>query len=205
MGPSSLRLLLQGLCPPGFLSHTLPVPPGLQNSQLCPCWAWTPLSFDRHELDHPGLATRGTDIKRLGRQGGKTTSGFAHHGETTGFFPQASSSSGLPPQSFASFIIVATLPLVHIVAMMTLDRIVATMASDLVATMALDTIVASDTIVAFVTLLVSLMTSSPVMWLKEHLWNYSVLQRVQLCNLCVYFFSFFCSCFCFVSSRYIPC
>jgi hypothetical protein len=50
------------------------------------------------------------------------------------------------------------------------------------ATMSLDTIVASDTIVLFVVPLVALLTSWPVMWRKEHLWNCSVLQRVHISN-----------------------
>jgi hypothetical protein len=30
-----------------------------------------------------------------------------------------------------------------------------------------------------------LLTSSPVMWLEEHLWNFSVLQRVHICSLVI--------------------
>lgn len=37
-----------------------------------------------------------------------------------------------------------------------------------------------DTIAAFLILLVSLLTSSPEMWRKEHIWNFRVLQRVHL-------------------------
>jgi hypothetical protein len=56
---------------------------------------------------------------------------------------------------------------------MTSGRIVAPVTSDRVAaTMTL------DTIVAFVIPLVALLTSSPVMWRKEHVWYVSVLQRV---------------------------
>jgi hypothetical protein len=51
------------------------------------------------------------------------------------------------------------------------------------ATATLDTIVAFDTIVALDIPLVALLTSPPVMWRKEHLWNFSVLQRVHLFNL----------------------
>jgi hypothetical protein len=40
-----------------------------------------------------------------------------------------------------------------------------------------------NTIVAFVILLVALLTSFTVMWRKEHLWNFSVLPRVYVSNL----------------------
>jgi hypothetical protein len=53
----------------------------------------------------------------------------------------------------------------------------------IVATMTLYTSVASDIIVSFVIPLVALLTSSPVMWREEHLWNFSVLERVHLSNL----------------------
>jgi hypothetical protein len=49
---------------------------------------------------------------------------------------------------------------------MALDRIIVTMT--------LDAIVAFYTTVAFVIPLVALLTSSTVMWRKEHLWNFSV-------------------------------
>jgi hypothetical protein len=42
-----------------------------------------------------------------------------------------------------------------------------------------DTTAAFDTIVSFAIPLVALLTSSPMMWRKEHLWNFSVLQRVH--------------------------
>jgi hypothetical protein len=45
--------------------------------------------------------------------------------------------------------------------------------------MTLDTTVAFDNIVVFVIPLVALLTSSPVMWRKGHLLNFSVLQRVH--------------------------
>jgi hypothetical protein len=45
--------------------------------------------------------------------------------------------------------------------------------------MTLDTIVSFDTTVAFVIPLAALLTS-PMLWHKEHLWNFSVLQRVHL-------------------------
>jgi hypothetical protein len=54
----------------------------------------------------------------------------------------------------------------HIVAKKTLVYIVLT--------------VTLDHIVTFVIALVALLTSSPMMWRKEHLWNVSVLQRVGL-------------------------
>jgi hypothetical protein len=57
----------------------------------------------------------------------------------------------------------------HWVARVTLDHI------DI--TMALYTIVAFDVIV-FVIPLVALLRSSAMMWSKEHLWNFSVLQEV---------------------------
>jgi hypothetical protein len=57
------------------------------------------------------------------------------------------------------------------------------MTLDLVAAMPLDTIVVFDNIVGFIIPLVALLTSSPAMWRKEHLWNFSVLFRVHLSNL----------------------
>jgi hypothetical protein len=48
-----------------------------------------------------------------------------------------------------------------------------------------DAIVAIDTIVAFVILLVALLTSSPAMWCLEHLWNFSVLKRIHLSNIVI--------------------
>jgi hypothetical protein len=44
--------------------------------------------------------------------------------------------------------------------------------------MALDITLASDITVAFVTSLFALLMSSPVMWRKEHLWNFRVLQTL---------------------------
>jgi hypothetical protein len=58
---------------------------------------------------------------------------------------------------------------------MTLNRIVATMNF--------------DTSAEFIVLLVALLTSSLVMWREEHLWNFSVLQRVHIydhVNLCTH-------------------
>jgi hypothetical protein len=76
---------------------------------------------------------------------------------------------------------------------MTLDHIVATVAFDItvatvpwdytVATMTLDDIVTFNTSVAFVIPLVALLMSSPVMWHKDPLWNFSVLQRLHFSNL----------------------
>jgi hypothetical protein len=48
----------------------------------------------------------------------------------------------------------------------------------------LDTILAFDTTVEFVILLGALVTSSPAMWRREHLWNFSVLKPVSFL-LCV--------------------
>jgi hypothetical protein len=60
---------------------------------------------------------------------------------------------------------------------MTLDHRVATMALDrIAATMTFDASVASDTIVAFVFPLAGLLTSLPVMWRKEQVWNLCVLK-----------------------------
>jgi uncharacterized membrane protein len=74
--------------------------------------------------------------------------------------------------------------LVHIVAPVASNHIVAPVASNhIVATVTLANIVAFDIFVAFVISLVALLTSSPVMWLKERLWNVSVLQRVHLSSL----------------------
>jgi hypothetical protein len=61
---------------------------------------------------------------------------------------------------------------------MTFDRIIATLT--------LHTIVAFEIIVASVILLVSLQTSSHVMWRKERLCNFRVLQRVHISNLVLY-------------------
>jgi hypothetical protein len=59
---------------------------------------------------------------------------------------------------------------------MTSVSIVATDNSDhICTTMAQDIIVAFDTIVAFVIPLVTMLTSAPVMWHEEHIWNVSVL------------------------------
>jgi hypothetical protein len=67
--------------------------------------------------------------------------------------------------------------------------------------MTLDNFVASDTIVAFVIPLVALLTSSPLMWREEHLWNFfvgllettfqsfSVQDRFPLSTVIVSFFS----------------
>jgi hypothetical protein len=69
---------------------------------------------------------------------------------------------------------------------MTLDRIVTTIIlGHVVETMTLDTNVAFDTIDAFLIPLVVLLTSSPMMWRKEQLWNFSVLQRVHFSNLVI--------------------
>jgi hypothetical protein len=67
----------------------------------------------------------------------------------------------------------------RIVTTVTFDRTVTTVALDRIVATTLDMIVAFDTIVAFVIPLVALLTSSPVMWRKEHLWNFRVLQRVH--------------------------
>jgi hypothetical protein len=61
---------------------------------------------------------------------------------------------------------------------MTLDYIIAAMTYG--------TTVPSHMIVSFVIPLVSLLTSMPMMWSEEHLWNVSVLQRVHLSNLVIY-------------------
>jgi hypothetical protein len=67
---------------------------------------------------------------------------------------------------------------------MTLEYTVATMhLVYIVATITLDTIVAFVTIFEFVVPLFALLTSSSVMWHKEHLWNFSVLQRVHFSSL----------------------
>jgi hypothetical protein len=71
----------------------------------------------------------------------------------------------------------------HMVATMTLVHIVVTVILDHIVTMTLDAIVASYTISEFVISLVSLLTPLPVMWHKEHLWNFVVLQGVCLSNL----------------------
>jgi hypothetical protein len=50
----------------------------------------------------------------------------------------------------------------------------------IVSTIALDAIVASDSTVASLIPLAALLTSSPVMWREEHLFNFCVLQRAML-------------------------
>jgi hypothetical protein len=71
--------------------------------------------------------------------------------------------------------IATAITFVHTVATMTLNRVIAKMPFDV--------IVAFDTIVAVLTPLVVLLTSSPVMWLKEHICDFSVFQKVHLTNL----------------------
>jgi uncharacterized membrane protein YagU involved in acid resistance len=53
----------------------------------------------------------------------------------------------------------------------------------IVAKITLETILAFDIVVTFVIPLVTLLTSSPVMWREEYLWNIGVLQRVHFSNL----------------------
>jgi hypothetical protein len=54
------------------------------------------------------------------------------------------------------------------------------MASDyIITTMILDSIIACDNVVAFVILLVALMTASFLMWPKERLWNFAILHGVN--------------------------
>lgn len=65
--------------------------------------------------------------------------------------------------------------LVHIVATISSDRIVATMT--------MNHVLAFHTIVQVIVRLVALLTSSALTWLKEHHWNLSVLRRVHLSNL----------------------
>jgi hypothetical protein len=92
------------------------------------------------------------------------TRGLAHHEEPPGFSQQVSSRSGIPPLFVASFIPF----LEHTVATMTSDHILVT--------------VTFDTIIAFDSPLVAVLTSSPVMWRKERLWNFGVLYpETKLC------------------------
>jgi hypothetical protein len=66
--------------------------------------------------------------------------------------------------------IVTTVALDHIVITMTLDHIFTTIILDrIIVTVTEYTSVAFDTIVAFGISLVAVLTSSPVMWPKEHL------------------------------------
>jgi hypothetical protein len=53
----------------------------------------------------------------------------------------------------------------------------------IIAKLSLGTILASDTIFAFLIHFVDLLILLPVMWHKEYIWNFSILQRVQLSNL----------------------
>jgi hypothetical protein len=72
----------------------------------------------------------------------------------------------------------------NIVTKMTSDHIVATMTLDhIVARMNLDVMVAFDNFVAFAIPFVALLTPSPVMWRKEHIRNFSVLQRAHISSL----------------------
>jgi hypothetical protein len=53
----------------------------------------------------------------------------------------------------------------------------------IVAAVTLDTTVAFDTVVVFVIFLVAMLMPWPILWCKEHRWNFSVLQRVHLLRL----------------------
>jgi hypothetical protein len=68
----------------------------------------------------------------------------------------------------------------------------------MVATVALDAIVAVDKIVAFVIPGVALLTSLSVMWREERLYNFTVLQIVHLYNHVK-----FVVCFCFIITMYL--
>jgi hypothetical protein len=63
---------------------------------------------------------------------------------------------------------------------MEFDHTVITMTSSTLLQVTLDIIIAFDTIFAFVILLVALLTSSPVMWRKERLWDFSILLTAHL-------------------------
>jgi Zn-dependent protease len=71
---------------------------------------------------------------------------------------------------------VATVILVHTVATITLDHTAEIMT--------LDTIVSFGTIIAFGISLVALLKSSPVMWRKENLRNFSVLRKSKPFQSC---------------------
>jgi hypothetical protein len=51
-----------------------------------------------------------------------------------------------------------------------------------VAGMTYDAIIAFCTTAAFVITITALLMSSPMLWHKVHLWNFSVLQRVNIPN-----------------------
>jgi hypothetical protein len=57
LGPSPLFLLLQGLCPVGFISHTSPLI--FQNPYLWLCWARTPTGLPLLWETNQGQATHG--------------------------------------------------------------------------------------------------------------------------------------------------
>jgi hypothetical protein len=57
--------------------------------------------------------------------------------------------------------------------------VLTTVFSDRLITNTYDIIVSFDTIVEFAILLYALLTLSPVMWRKEHLSNFTVLQKVH--------------------------
>jgi hypothetical protein len=88
LGAEPLPLTFPGALPPASSPTHYP---GLQNPQLCPCWAWTSLGFYRQRIDHPGLPPRGFADK-----GARPPPGPGHHGKIPGFSPQAFSRSGSP-------------------------------------------------------------------------------------------------------------
>jgi hypothetical protein len=62
--------------------------------------------------------------------------------------------------------------------------------SKLVAGMTSDNIATLNIIVMFVIVLVALLTSMPVIWLEEHLWNFSVPQSIHLSDPVLLFILF---------------
>jgi hypothetical protein len=77
---------------------------------------------------------------------------------------------------------------------MTLDNIVTTVTLDQIVAMVASDIVAFDSVVAFVIPWATLLMSLLVMWHKQLLWNFSILQRVHLSDLVIlyiYLFFFF--------------
>jgi hypothetical protein len=64
-----------------------------------------------------------------------------------------------------------------------LDYTDATVTSYHIIPITLNVMVSFDVIVAFIIPLVTLLTSSPLMWRGEHLWNFSVLQRTRFSSI----------------------
>jgi hypothetical protein len=68
------------------------------------------------------------------------------------------------------------------------DHTVATITSDHISRMPSDSIVSFDTIFAYVIPLVAMLTSTPLMWREERLWDFSVLFPIFLLKVYIMFY-----------------